>query len=108
MNPDSTWVEYEDDDGDKYYFDSLSERTVWDPPPEGVARRSKGNPYDERPSGDASPEEGRSSDEDEDEEGESGEEQNNESEEERDYASEEDRDYASEEERDYESGGDDY
>jgi hypothetical protein len=40
INPASTWVELEDEDGDLYYFDRASQQTSWDRPAEGVATRA--------------------------------------------------------------------
>jgi hypothetical protein len=39
INPASTWVELEDEDGDRYYFDRASQQTSWNPPVEGVFSR---------------------------------------------------------------------
>ena len=47
INPASSWVSFQDDDGDEFYFNRLTEQSSWDPPPEGIAAREDGNPYDD-------------------------------------------------------------
>ena len=36
LNPSSPWVEYKDDVGDAYYFNTKTKETVWETPEEGV------------------------------------------------------------------------